>query len=279
MAADPNQSHAPGRNPGTPAFKDTSAHGRPVAGRRKGGGPQLRPMFPRWANYLLPLLLVGGMGAAVYLPTVVALGFSPQATDVGYAPQQPIPYSHALHVGQLGMDCRYCHTTVADAAFAAVPPTQTCLNCHAAIKKDSNKLKPLWESWNNGTPIQWTKIHDLPDYSYFNHSTHVNKGVSCVSCHGRIDQMEVVHQAHGLNMAWCLDCHREPEKYLRPADQVTNLGWTVAELDKTNPELAAEVRAKTGANEITQDVLGPFLKAKYAIKGEEYMQACSTCHR
>jgi menaquinone reductase, multiheme cytochrome c subunit len=231
-----------------------------------------RTVFPRWANYLLPLIVVSALGAAVYLPTLVWVAFSPRTTDVGYAPDQPIGYSHALHVGQLGMDCRYCHTTVEHAGFAAVPPTQTCMSCHNAIRKQTPdgkpnpKLQPLYDSWKTGKPVEWVKIHDLPDYAYFNHSAHVNKGVGCVSCHGRIDRMEVVYQSKPLNMAWCLDCHREPEKFLRPADQVTNMTW--------KPE------AKPGETEQEAQIrVGMDLKDKLKIKDHEYMTSCSTCHR
>ena len=270
--------------------------------------PAPRPLFPRWANLLLPLTIVGGLGAAAYVPVVVYLGASPKATDVGYAPEQPVPYSHALHVGELGMDCRYCHTTVTQAGFAAIPSTQTCMNCHSYIRvtnpdgTSNKKLEPLWDAWDGtwrqrgatyssppidkprveGKPVEWVKIHDLPDYSYFNHQAHTTKGVGCISCHGRIDQMEVVYQAKPLNMAWCLECHREPEKFLRPADQLTNMQWTVAKLDQTNPEIASAVRAENSlaaGGEITQVQLGNYLKKKMEIKDRPYMTSCSTCHR
>ena len=265
-------------------------------------------MFPRWANLLLPLVLVGGLGAAAYVPTVVYLGFSPEATDVGYAPEQPIPYSHALHVGQLGMDCRYCHTTVQDAGFAAIPSAQTCMNCHSYIKVQNSdstpnrRLEPLFDAWDanwrtrgnayssapvdqprvEGKPVEWVKVHDLPDFSYFNHAAHTNKGVGCVSCHGRIDQMEIVYQAKPLSMSWCLDCHRQPEKYLRPVDQLTNLSWTIEKLDDTNPELARTVRAENNLSadaKVTQTQLGNHLKKQMDIRDREYMTSCSTCHR
>ncbi|MFT3787478.1 MAG: cytochrome c3 family protein [Tepidisphaeraceae bacterium] len=243
--------------------------------------------FPRWANYLLPLLVIAAVGAGLYVPTLVYVGASPMATDVGYAPDQPIKYSHALHVGQLGMDCRFCHTTVENAAFAAVPPTQTCMNCHAAIRSKTPdgsapnpNLAALYASWKSGTPVQWKKIHDLPDYAYFNHSAHVNKGVSCVTCHGRIDQMETVYQAKPLNMAWCLECHRQPEKYLRPREEVFNLGWTIDQLKTTHPDLAADIQKTNGTDgPVTQEQMGLYLKQKYQIKEHNFMTSCSTCHR
>lgn len=273
-------------------------------------------MFPRWANLLLPLLLIGFVGAAMYVPVVVYLGFSPLATDVGYAPVQPVAYSHAVHVGKLGMDCRYCHTTVTQAGFAAVPATQTCMNCHSYIRvatpdgSSNPKLEPLFDAWDanwrsrgvtytaapageprvEGKPIEWVKIHDLPDYSYFNHEAHTTKAIGCVTCHGRIDRMDEVHQEKPLNMAWCLDCHRQPEKFLRPADELTNMTWNVDDLNRpetpaahkhaslikeireANPGLAADAP-------ISQELLGLHLKKSMAIRDHQYMTSCSTCHR
>jgi hypothetical protein len=216
-------------------------------------------------------------GGMFYLPVAVGLGFSPKTTAVGYAPDQPVPYSHALHVGKLGLDCRYCHNTVESTPFASLPPTQTCINCHANIKTESPALKPIRESWATGKPVEWTKIHDLPDYAYFNHSAHVNRGVGCVSCHGRIDQMDVVMQAQPLSMGWCLDCHRQPERHLRPKDQVTNMAWNPVEhplvkgknLDPKNPADVLKAQLQVG-NE---------LKAKYGIHDASYMTSCYTCHR
>jgi menaquinone reductase, multiheme cytochrome c subunit len=233
--------------------------------------------FPRGTNILLFLAILFLLGGAPYAVALVTIGFSPSATDVGYAPDQPVNYSHALHVGQLGMDCRYCHTTVDDAAFAAIPPTQTCMNCHTGIKvvknnEQSQKLNPVFESWNTGKPIEWVKIHDLPDYSYFNHSAHVNKGVGCVSCHGRIDRMETVYQAKPLNMAWCLDCHRQPEKYLRPQDQVTNMNYSPLE------DMEVKSKGVTDEKE-AQKIVGLRMKSKMDIKDSHFMTSCSTCHR
>ncbi|MCX5659451.1 MAG: cytochrome c3 family protein [Planctomycetota bacterium] len=209
----------------------------------------------------MPLLLLALAGGAVYIPTVMYFGMSPTNTDVGYAPKQPVPYSHALHAGQLGLDCRYCHTTVEKAAFAAVPPTQTCMNCHTNIKTESPLLAPIRDSQQTGKSVPWKKIHDLPDYAYFNHSIHVNKGVGCVTCHGRVDKMEVVRQVQPLSMGWCLECHRAPEKNLRPRDKVTDMTWTPAEMNTT------------------QEVLGPELKKAYNVHNATYMTSCYTCHR
>ncbi|HZZ42993.1 MAG TPA: cytochrome c3 family protein [Tepidisphaeraceae bacterium] len=215
-------------------------------------------MFPRWANYLLPGIIIAVVGGALYVPLLFGFGGSAKTLAVGYQPIQPVPYSHALHAGKLGIDCRYCHYTVERAAFAAIPPTQVCMNCHTNIKTESEKLKPIRDSWISGKPVTWTKVHDLPDYVYFNHSAHVNHGVGCVTCHGRIDQMEVVQQAKPLSMSWCLECHREPEKFIRPKDQITNMDY------------------KPAGDQIA---IGLELKQKYGIHDAIYMQSCYTCHR
>ena len=173
------------------------------------------------AGLLAPLGLVGVVAAISYW-------FSPSYTDVGYQPLQPVPVSHALHAGELGLDCRYCHSSVEKGASAAVPPTQTCMNCHGWVKTDSEQLQPVRDSWESGNPVPWTRVHMLPDYAYFDHSIHVAAGVGCKSCHGRIDQMEVVYQAEPLSMGWCLDCHRNHEPHLRPLDEVTNMEYDPA---------------------------------------------------
>jgi len=185
-----------------------------------------RFIFPEWTNALRPWLAVAVLGLPVYLVVLVWLGGSPKTTDVGYAPRQPVPYSHALHVRELGLDCRYCHNTVEVAAKAAIPPTQTCMNCHARIRSESPKLLPVRESFATGMPVPWVRVHDLPDYVYFNHSAHVQRGVGCVECHGRVDTMDVVSQVAPLSMGWCLDCHRDPDPRLRPPDQATSMTWT-----------------------------------------------------
>ncbi|HLA84792.1 MAG TPA: cytochrome c3 family protein, partial [Thermoguttaceae bacterium] len=163
---------------------------------------------------------------AVYFVVLVLFAVSPKTTRLHYRPVQPVPYSHALHVGKLGMDCRYCHTTVETAAFAAVPPTSVCMNCHRGVTPDTEPMKPVRESEATGRPIRWVRVHDLPDYVYFDHRAHVGRGVGCVACHDRVDRMERVYQAKTLSMGWCLDCHRDPAPYLRPVEFVTNMGWT-----------------------------------------------------
>lgn len=182
-------------------------------------------VFPRWANKTRQLAGVALGVTPLYIIGLVWYGASPKTTDVGYMPKQPVPYSHALHAGELGIDCRYCHNTVEQSGHAAIPPTATCMNCHDKIWAQSPKLLPIRESFATGNPVEWVKVHDLPDYAYFNHSAHVSRGVGCVSCHGRVDQMEEVYQAEPLSMAWCLDCHRNPEPHLRPPTEVTNMKW------------------------------------------------------
>ncbi|MFZ5786041.1 MAG: cytochrome c3 family protein [Acidobacteriota bacterium] len=192
-----------------------------------GSPPRL--LFPKWTNWIRPALAAVFVITPAYLVLLVWLGASPQSTDVGYAPVQPVAYSHALHAGELGIDCRYCHTTVETAAHAAVPPTQTCMNCHAKIRTESPKLIAVRESHATGMPVPWVRVHDLPDYVYFNHSAHVKRGVGCVECHGRVDKMEVVTQVEPLSMGWCLDCHRDPDARLRPPDAVTTMDWVAPE--------------------------------------------------
>ena len=182
-------------------------------------------LFPKWSNYAPFLLLAGGGGGAIGAIFVVFYWFSPYHYEVGYMPEQPVPFSHALHAGELGMDCRYCHSYVEKANHSNVPATQTCMACHSQVKTDSPKLAKIRESYAEDKPVEWIYIHKLPDYSYFSHQAHVAAGVGCTSCHGRIDQMEVVWQEEPLSMGWCLECHREPENHLRPVEEVTNMNY------------------------------------------------------
>lgn len=240
-------------------------------------GTSKRFIFPRWANYALPAIAVAVIGGLLYMPVAVGLGFSPKTTAVGYAPIQPVPYSHAMHAGQLGLDCRYCHSTVEKAAFAAIPASQVCMNCHSIIRKDSPRLKPVFESFQTGKPVNWIKVHDLPDYVYFNHSAHVNQGIGCVSCHGRIDRMDVVHQEAPLSMGWCLECHRDPAKNLRPRDQITNMNWKptdhpLAKAQNLDPKKPEDL-------EKAQELVGNHYLKEYGIRDQAYMTSCFTCHR
>ena len=182
-------------------------------------------LFPKWTNLLPALATVAAIVGAPVLVFVVWYYFSPWNTDVGYAPNQPVPYSHKLHAGLFGMDCRYCHQNVERGPHATIPSNATCMNCHRLIRPDSTALQPIREAAVTGEPIRWVKVHMLPDYAYFDHSAHVNAGVGCKSCHGRIDQMEVVRQSQPLSMGWCLECHRNPEKHIRPVDQITNMAY------------------------------------------------------
>ena len=186
-------------------------------------------IFPRWTNKVPIYLTIGVVFAGMAVVFFFWYYGSPKYLEVGYQPEQPVPYSHKLHAGDLGMDCRYCHTSVETSPAANVPPTETCMNCHELIKPNSAKLEPIRESWKEGMPIRWTKVHMLPDYAYFNHSAHVNAGVGCEDCHGNVAQMEVVEQEKPLSMQWCLDCHRSPEMHIRPLDEVTSMGWSPRE--------------------------------------------------
>jgi hypothetical protein len=188
-------------------------------------------IFSRTLN---KLPLVAGAAATLGLvgvTFVIWYYFSPWFTQVGYSPKQPVPYSHRLHAGQLGLDCRYCHVNVERAPLAMVPPTETCMNCHQLVKTDSAELEPIRQSWATGKPMEWVRIHKLPDYVYFDHSVHVTAGVGCIECHGRIDQMEQVHMEKPLSMGWCIDCHRDVKQkqgdseHIRPVAQMTNMEW------------------------------------------------------
>lgn len=212
-------------------------------------------LIPAWFDRARPLIGIGALIAPLYLAVLVGLGLAPRTIDVGYSPKQPVPFSHAVHAGELGMDCRYCHTTVEMAAGAAVPPTATCMNCHKQVAPKAATLWPIVESAETGKPVPWVRVHDLPDYVYFDHSAHVTRGVSCVSCHDRIDRMEQVYQAKTLSMAWCLDCHRNPDAHIRPKEFVTDLDWTP---DEDPAVLGRRLREEHGIDPSTD---------------------CSTCHR
>jgi hypothetical protein len=166
------------------------------------------------------VLLVAGLG---WFATTFSR--SDYVTEVGVPREQPVPFSHKHHVGDVGIDCRYCHTSVETSAFAGIPPTETCMSCHAQLFTESPMLEPVRASFRNGTPIRWTRVHELPGYVYFNHSIHVHKGVGCSTCHGRVDQMPLMWRTSRLQMEWCLECHRAPERFVRPRDQIFNMEW------------------------------------------------------
>jgi hypothetical protein len=203
----------------------------------------LAQIFPPWWNKLPMAAAIAGSLGPILAIAGVWYYFSPWYTDVGYRPVQPVPYSHRLHVGELGLDCRYCHASVEIAPVANIPPTRTCMNCHQTVKRDSAQLAPIRDSAQGGRPMHWIRVHKLPDYAYFPHNVHVAAGIGCVTCHGRIDTMETVTQMMPLSMSWCLDCHRNPGPYRRPVSEVTNMKWTpprdvkarAAQLDRERP--------------------------------------------
>lgn len=187
-----------------------------------------RFIFPEWTETLKKWVNLLVLGAPVYLVALVAYGVQPEAIRIGYQPEQPVPYSHALHAGELGMDCRYCHTVVDRSPKASVPPASVCMNCHSTVRKDSDALLPVRQAYAENEPLRWVRVTDLPDYVYFNHQAHVNAAVGCESCHGRIDQMVKVYQAESLTMEWCVDCHKNPAPHLRDAANVTKMGYKPA---------------------------------------------------
>jgi hypothetical protein len=213
-------------------------------------------IFHPSTNTLARVSLVGGaLAAAGGVALVLHLARSPYLTRQGDARDQPIPFSHQHHVGGIGIDCRYCHTGVERSAVAGIPPTKTCMNCHSQIWSDSPTLEPVRKSFREDKPIEWVRVHDLPDFAYFNHSAHVNKGVGCSTCHGRVDQMPLMWQEKSLLMEWCLECHRAPEKFVRPLEEVYSVEY------------------QPPANQLA---LGRELVRKYSIRTRT---SCSTCHR
>jgi hypothetical protein len=179
---------------------------------------------PRADQRFRQVVVVGALASGLLLAAMY-LALRPQFTRVGYTPEQPVPFSHELHVGGLGMSCIYCHSNVERSPHATVPDTQTCMNCHQTIKATSPWLSPVRESFAKGTPIEWKRVHRVPDYVYFNHAQHVNRGVGCVSCHGQVNEMPIVRHEMPLSMSWCLDCHKHPETNLRPPVEATNMQW------------------------------------------------------
>ncbi len=189
----------------------------------------------------------------------------------GIVHEQPVPFSHEHHVGALGLDCRYCHSSVEFSSFAGLPPTKTCMNCHAQIWSNTQMLRPVRESYRSGEPLHWIKVNDLPDYVYFDHSIHVAKGVGCNDCHGPVDRMPMMYKAYTLQMEWCLNCHRAPEKFLRPREQVFNMRY---EQPTHRFPVTADGRTFTD-----QRTLGDYLKTKYHVRTPQDITSCDTCHR
>jgi hypothetical protein len=214
-------------------------------------------LFPRWSNTLARVIPVGGvLTAAALTGAGYAFYFSPLDTGVGVEVEQTVPFSHAHHVAGLGIDCRYCHTSVETSRFAGIPPTETCMTCHSQVWRDAPMLQPVRDSWMQQKPLHWNRVNDLPDYVYFDHSIHVAKGVRCVECHGRVDQMPLMSKGQSLFMRWCLDCHRAPAERIGPRDAVFDMS------------------APTAKSASQGDAL---LKARHIQT--ERLSDCSICHR
>ena len=216
-------------------------------------------VFHRSTNTIARVSIFGA------LFVVAAAGFgldlinrSPYVTQAMVAREQPVPFSHRHHAGQLGIDCRYCHTSVETSGKAGIPPTQTCMNCHKQIWSDSPMLEPVRASLRTDVSIPWIKVHDLPDFVYFNHSVHIAKGIGCVTCHGQVDRMPLMFQHASLQMEWCLKCHQDPGRFVRPREQVFNLNWE----PPADPREAAALQAR--------------LIKEYNVRS---LTSCSTCHR
>ncbi|MEW6210969.1 MAG: cytochrome c3 family protein [Acidobacteriota bacterium] len=216
-------------------------------------------IFHRSTNVISKVSIFGAvffLGALLWL--MMEFNRSSYNTQAFIPRDQPVQFSHKHHVGDVGIDCRYCHTSVETSAFAGIPPTKTCMNCHSQLFADSPYLEPVRESFRTGKPIRWTRVHDLPDFAYFNHSIHVTKGVGCSTCHGQIDQMPLVFQTASLQMEWCLGCHRQPEQFLRPKDKVFDMNW------------------QPPADQLER---GRRLAVEYKIPSADVLTSCSTCHR
>ena len=186
-------------------------------------------VFPQWANRAPLVLGIGAVALALVAPAAVWYWFSPEFTDVGYRPQQPIEFSHKLHAGELQISCYYCHYTVERSAVASVPSTQLCMNCHQLVGRDRPTLEPLRQSASTGQPISWVRVHKVPEFAYFPHAPHITAGVGCSSCHGNVKAMDEIQQVEPLSMAWCLDCHRDPKPHLRAPEELLDTAWQAPE--------------------------------------------------
>ncbi len=212
--------------------------------------------FPRTSNFIIRILLVGVVIALALTAWMAAMIVrSPYQTREDLPRQQPVPFSHEHHVSGLGIDCRYCHTTVEESSFANIPATKICMNCHSQMWAVAPVLEPVRESYRSGRSIEWVRVNDLPEFVYFNHAIHVNKGFGCDTCHGRVDLMPLTWKARSLQMNWCLDCHRNPELYVRPKDRVFDMSYVPPP---------------------NQSELGKRLVREYNIQS---LISCSTCHR
>jgi hypothetical protein len=229
-------------------------------------------IFHRSLNSVGKIILIGvplmGGGTGIGLAAFYRSGYVTGANEVI---EQPVPFSHMHHVSQLGIDCRYCHTSVENSAYAGIPPTKVCMNCHQQIWTGAELLEPVRESYRLDKPIVWTKVHNLPQYTYFNHSIHVGKGVGCVECHGQVDKMPLMFQTKTLLMEWCVSCHRDPSSHLRPTGEVTSMLWTPAK-ETFNPKTGEKYPAEPAE-------LATQLKHEYSIRDAMTLTSCSMCHR
>ena len=214
-------------------------------------------IFPKWTNRLPLILVVGGLVTGACVVAGVTYYFTPKYARVGYQPIQPVSFSHDVHANQMGIDCRYCHTDVDKSWYSNVPSSETCMKCHSTVLADDPRLEPIRESFKNNKPVPWVQVHKTPDYVYFNHAVHVNRGVSCVKCHGPVNKMDEVRHTKSFSMTFCLDCHRNPHEHVRPQSEVFNLDWEPSE------EWAAE---RDGAELVNQ------MKLRTS-------ESCSACHR
>ncbi len=229
-------------------------------------------IFHRSANSIVRIsILLAAVGAGGLFWFLAQMQRSPYFSQRDMAHLQPVPFSHQHHVAGMGIDCRYCHTSVEVSSFAGIPPTKTCINCHSQIWSNAPMLEPVRESFRSGKSLQWVRANDLPDYVYFDHSIHLNKGVGCDSCHGPVDRMPLMYPYATLQMEWCLNCHRAPEKFLRPHDQVFNMRYQPPSI--INP---VEVDGTKYNNQIA---LGTYLKNKYRLRSVQDITSCNTCHR
>jgi Cytochrome c7 and related cytochrome c len=229
-------------------------------------------IFHRSANVLARASIYAGIFTfAGLLWAGVQLQRSPYITDAGVARPQPAPFSHEHHVAAIGIDCRYCHTSVETSSFAGIPPTKTCMNCHSQIWTSAAYLEPVRESFRSGKSLVWTRVNDLPNFVYFDHSIHVTKGVGCNTCHGPVDRMPLMYNYASMQMEWCISCHRAPEKVLRPRDQVFNMRY-----QQPTKDLPVVVDGQAFTH---QTDLGKYLVKKYDLRSVMDITSCSTCHR
>ena len=214
-------------------------------------------IFPKWANRLPLILVVGGLVTGACVVAGVTYYFTPKYARVGYQPIQPVSFSHDVHANQMGIDCRYCHNDVDKSWYSNIPSSETCMKCHTTVLADDTRLEPIRESFKKNEPVPWVQVHKTPDYVYFNHAVHVNRGVSCVKCHGAVNKMYEVRHTKSFSMTFCLDCPRNPHEHVRPQSEVCNLDWKPSEewaADRDGAELVNQMKLRTS-------------------------ESCSACHR